>query len=154
MAFTAIGCAGLLFASPVWVGVRVTCVLGSLAASYLGILLLRKSPQAFSIGFALFGTLYLFACWRPQTGTMISPVFEQLHETVKREIVEQKTGDDIFSGRPVAYVISTDIPLKSDFVSFAQMLSVVVASFVGGLIARYFYSVRQKQQAKAGEHTV
>ena len=159
VAFAAFGCAGLLFASPVWVGIVFTMVAVSLLTSYLGILLLRKSPQAFSIGFALFGTLYLLACLLPQTGKMTSPAFGRLHEAIRREVTPvAATPDQIgFVNSEIAAMMSSPgvsyVPSQSDFLRFGQMLSVLLVAFIGGFVGRYFYSLRQKQEAGIAEQS-
>lgn len=169
VAFAAFGCSGLLFASPVWVGIVFTMVAVSLLTSYLGILLLRKGPQAFSIGFALFGTLYLLACLLPQTGKMTSPAFEQLHKAVRREAKPVQAapvaagtgyGAGYSGGSPMMYapsMMSTPgvsyEPSQTDFLRFGQMLSVLLVAVIGGFVARYFYGLRQKQEAGIAEQS-
>lgn len=123
VAFAALGCAGLLFPSPAWVGIAFVCAIASLASSYLGILLLRGWPQAFSVGFALFGTLYLLACFVPQTGPIIAAALR---------------------------VITRNS--NSNIIHFSQVLSAMVVAFIGGLNARYFYWLRHKEDTGTAGH--
>ena len=61
VAVIALGCVGLVSASTFWTSAAATITLGLLLGAVLGAVLLRGAEQAFLLGFALFGIIYLAA---------------------------------------------------------------------------------------------
>jgi len=135
--------AALLNANEAWLRIAVTATVLSLLTSVAATVYLTGARRAFSFGFALFGLGYILLCWTAggelQFLRMGNP-FDLLYKTlpVPEEIASisdrQEREQAIFDTRRT-------------FIRIGEAIWVVILSGTGGLIAKYFYWLRQKQGA-------
>ena len=104
--------------------------------------MLRGRSRAFWIGFAVFGVAYFGNVYadKPEllTATISDYLFERLDPPEATEL--ERVGN--FAG---SLVIRQ--PANVHFVTVFNSIFSLAFAFLGGVIARYFYWLRQKQEA-------
>ena len=137
VAVAAIGTAALLHpARPVYVGLLPTLTVGCVLASVCGAILLKGGSRSFCIGFAVFGIGYvIFAKFLYE---VVSPAAASSYLfDAWRELSDKKLGTQ------------EQLQAKKVF----RAVVVFVFATAGGLVARYFYWLRQKQEAGVAEQS-
>ena len=153
VAVAAIGTAALLNANRAWVSLTYIGVVAMLAASLVGSLILRAGKQSFAIGFAGFGISFVLAVYLlPGIKSLDFYIVEfplwRLHSAIKTEVQEIQVHQVRFQ-----QTISVDVPERDHFLRVGHALALAMCSFVGGLIGRYFYWLREKQEAGVAEQS-
>ena len=145
VAVAAVGCAALLNANDVWAEVCYSVTFITLLVAFVAGLILRGGTRAFCIGFAVFGLAYfsdgLFDKSALLSTTLSDYVSKRIEGLPPDERIESaiQTWDSLTARRGQ--------PANVHFVIvFNSIFSLVYALF-GGFVARYFYWLRQKQDA-------
>ena len=156
VAVAAIGTAALLNANEVWAEAISNMVVAALAASIAAGFILARQQRAFAIGFAALGVSFFVVAFIPQPHAWINPLasergFHVLHNAVRKEVVTttKSTGGD----RPYSVTQQYTLPKRDCFLHVGNMLSVLLIALVGGFVGRYFYWLRQKQDAEIASQT-
>ena len=146
VAFVAVGCAALANASPAVADTAYTMAIGVMFIALLGILYRREADRAFWVGFAIFGMGYLLLLGSGPLSIRAG----KLATTTLMEYVYSQTG---LSDRAVASVVAQSrnqilLPqraerrARSTFVRIGHSIWTLILAYLGGLLARYFYSTR------------
>ena len=150
VAIAAVGCAALANANPIWSSVVYISAVVMSATSLLGSLILRRGQQAFAIGFAAFGISFFILCvlLGDSTGefSAIDKLLGTLHAAIKTEIQVTDTA-------PFPTVVTVSLPREIYFEEVGKRLGVIVCGLFGGFLGRYFYWLRQKQEAEIAQQS-
>ena len=152
VAVAAIGIAALLKANEAWAEAISNMVVAALAASIAAGLILARQQRAFAIGFAVVGVSFFVLTFLPQPHAWMNPLVSErglrvLHNSIRKEFnVTTKTTID---GNTFTATTRHVRPKLDCFLQVGNMLSVLLIALVGGLIARYSYWLRQKQESAA-----
>ena len=152
VAVAAVGCAALLNANEMWASIVGTLVFVVVLSGVIASVYRSGSNRAFSIGFALFGVAHFCAdSIAPLSHLLTEPISTLAWAyidgaTLETDVGEVGTLDFGFHARPV---VAGEIYCGS----VIHSLLTLVFAILGGLIARYFYWLRQKQEAAIAEQS-
>lgn len=176
VAFVAVGCAALRYASDWWASGVLTLAVGLLLGGTLALFLRPGRPRAFWAGFALFGWAYLLLCFGPWIGSAMGP---RLITTRFFQWLEPKfrtTGDPVPWGNSPGLVYSNNnggapgsgtsvvwdiagqslppaVPAWNSFQSAGHSWFALLAAFAGGLLgARCLAAADRQEKAGNGGH--
>jgi hypothetical protein len=145
VAVIALGLAGLLSASTFWTTSAATVTLACLLASALGAILLRGPERSFSLGFAVFGLVYLILVnWDWIGGQFGHDLTAGLGEAAERMIPAPVTAATAAPVRgpslvPFELIQSRQIRV-GNFVQIGRMSLAMMFAFLGGIIGRSLQS--------------
>jgi hypothetical protein len=143
-------CIALLNANEVWERATFSIAMAALLTSFVAALYSSGARRAFWIGFAVFGSGYSLLYWNPLgntgheliTNDCLAIVLERLpasHGMARTQDIYQRVG--MLNAR------------RDIFFRVGHTLWTVILALAGGLIARFFYLQRQKQDARLPEHS-
>ena len=144
VAFVAVGCVALVKASEAWQTAIYTTTFSVLFIAMLGGLFHWGRTRAFWAGFAVIGWSYLLLVYGffgesenhyPRLGTTRALLY--IHMQVSEKV-------SVMSPDPSAVMIRYRPP-RVFFMNIGQYLWALLLAYLGGLLARYFYSTRTRE---------
>jgi hypothetical protein len=143
VAVIALGCLGLVSASTFWTSAAATISLALLLGAVLGAILLRGAEQAFLLGFALFGGVYLgLVDWDwlgGQLGHDLTAGLSDLAETVvpSPRIATPASSSPAPATAPFPFEDLAARQVKvGNFVQIGRMILALLFGLLGGFIGR------------------
>jgi hypothetical protein len=159
VAVIALGCVGLVSASTFWTSAAATITLGLLLGAVLGAVLLRGAEQAFLLGFALFGVIYLLLVdwdwFGGQLGHDLTAGLSDVAESIipaPRVATAPITSPFPSPSPPVPGLME---PMETfaahsvkigNFVQIGRMTLALLFALVGGIVGRLLFSRRHGQE--------
>jgi hypothetical protein len=148
VAVIALGLTGLFSASTVWTTAAATLTLALLLGAVLGAILLRGADRAFSLGFALFGVVYLVLVEWDWVG---GPLGHDLTMGLA-SLAETMIPDPTFATRASAlgpvFVPSERLAARQvrvgNCVEISRMALALAFALVGAFLGRFFHN-RQRR---------
>ena len=133
VAYAAVGCVALTSVSVIWAALLATFAAVALCFAFVAAIMLRGRQQAFWIGFVSAGLLYQYLINNNGLAedallTDIAAAMDIKDDFLSMEYGYQYTEFDVFNWS-------------------AQSLFQILLAYGGGLVARYCYGLRQKQEA-------
>ena len=138
VAFAAVGCAALAQTSFIWAAFVTSLAAVSLCIALVAAIMLRGRQQAFWIGFVAAGLLYHHLA----VGTGYAPKLVST-ELAIRQFAFYMEVEDVFLNQDYTYLDA--------FTWTAQSLMQLLLAYIGGCVALFCYSLRQKQNTQAAE---
>jgi hypothetical protein len=139
VAFAAFGTAALLNANAVWFSVLFTVIGLVLLTALLLVIYSNAEKRAFWTGFSIFGYGYFLLYWTGSDYTMsevaTTLVIDALMNVAKERFESATMREEI------------------RFFQIGHLLWTMILASAGGLVARYFYWLRQKQEAGVAEQS-
>jgi hypothetical protein len=161
VAVIALGCVGLVSASTFWTSAAATITLGLLLGAVLGAVLLRGAEQAFLLGFALFGIIYLLLVdWDWFGGQLGHDLTAGLSDIAESIIPAPRVATapitSPFPSAPASPSVSGPIvPMETfaahsvkigNFVQIGRMTLALLFALVGGIVGWLLFSRRHAQE--------
>jgi hypothetical protein len=163
VAVIALGCVGLVSASTFWTSAAATITLGLLLGAVLGAVLLRGADQAFLLGFALFGIVYLLLVdWDWFGGQLGHDLTVGLVDVAETVIAAPRVASapiaspfPTLSASPPASASGPMTHLEpvaahsikiGNFVQISRMSLALLFALAGGCVGRLLFHRRQRQE--------
>jgi hypothetical protein len=132
VAFAAIACLSLIYASPILSKILYAAVLAFLAMSLLGAIYSGRARRPFWGGCAILGCLYVASSYLPLKSTnpwfVAAMTLSDVHENTARRVPLSNPGSFKWN------------PPQSEFIEAGQSLIAFIVAMAGGLSARWFYA--------------
>ena len=152
VALAAIATAALLNANDICGRVSYSVTFVVLLVAVVAAIVLRGRLRAFWIGFAVFGVAYFSDVYADKSELLTTAISDYVFKRI--DPTPSAPRNAIIGGPNSVGAFLSRRPANADFVTVFNSILSLAFAFVGGLIARYFYWLRQKQEAKAGEPPV
>jgi hypothetical protein len=142
VAVVALGLAGIRSATTIWTSAAATLCLGVLLGSVLGACLLRGKEQAFCLGFALFGIIYLLLVeWDwvgAQFGHDLTAGLTDLAEALvpSPAVATQASPTGFAPNVPFELLAARQIRV-GNFVQISRMLLALIFGLAGGYVGLF-----------------
>jgi hypothetical protein len=156
VAVIALGCVGLVSASTFWTSAAATITLGLLLGAVLGAVLLRGAEQAFLLGFALFGIIYLLLVdWDWFGGQLGHDLTAGLSDVAESIIpVPRVAMAPMIASSPARPSPAEPIDTYAahsvkigNFVQIGRMTLALLFALAGGIVGRLLFSRRHGQES-------
>lgn len=152
VAVIALGCVGLVSASTFWTSAAATIALGLLLGAVLGAVLLRGAEQAFLLGFALFGIIYLLLVdwdwFGGQLGHDLTAGLSDVADSIipfPRVATAPMIASSPARPSPAEPIAAHSVKI-GNFVQIGRMTLALFFALVGGIAGRLLFSRRHGQE--------
>jgi hypothetical protein len=156
VAVIALGCVGLVSASSFWTSAAATITLGLLLGAVLGAVLLRGAEEAFLLGFALFGIIYLLLVdWGWFGGQLGLDLTVGLSDAAEFIIPAPRVATAPMSPSPLPSPLPAIEPMETyaahsvkigNFVQIGRMTLALLFALVGGCVGWLLFDRRHRQE--------
>ena len=148
VAFAAVGCAALLNANKTWASITFSASILILLTSVVAAIFSARARRAFWVGFAVFGCCYFLLYT-----TVMPNRTNDFATTIPLNILHRQfpVPENVSQIRDSFRRRQVQLREMENFLEVGHALWTLILAFFGGAIARYFYWLRQKQEAVAGE---
>ncbi len=156
VAFVSVACAAMVYASLWWASICLTCAVIAQLVAVLAVVYRHGSARAFWVGFALLGWGYLLLTFAPGLDRHIgqrlvtTKLLAFLQPKLQRTPIYGNASElALYPGKdPLMTVTETGTyyapaPQWDHFQQAGHSLMAILIGFLGGLLARYFYSTRE-----------